>query len=418
MTNLSNKFSIALLSLIPLSIIIGPAVSLINIILLILLYLYFFLKFEHYKFLNKNKTIKIFLILYLYLIFNSLTSLNFEVGVFRNIGFLRFIFLFLAINYFFFLYQKNIKIFHIWTIIFLIFIFDVYYERINGSNIFGWESNHGDRIVSFFRDEPIAGAFINGFIFIISAYILSILKNYKFGNILFLLIVLVFFLSVLITGERSNTIKAALGLLLFIYLIKNFSFKLKSIFLIVLPILITLIVFNSEYLKMRYYGQIISKINTENNLKNFEDDIYITLYKSGFAVFKNYPLIGVGNKNYRVETCGDKEKVEKYNYYCITHPHQIYFEFLSEHGLIGTLLILYVFFSLILRNIRTIIISQNFIQIGAFIFLISNFLPIIPSGAFFSDFNLSLFILNLSILYAADKKTNVFFLEKNNMKFI
>ena len=54
---------------------------------------------------------------------------------------------------------------------------------------------------------------------------------------------------------------------------------------------------------MRYYGQIISKINTENNLKNFEDDIYITLYKSGFAVFKNYPLIGVGNKNYRVETC-------------------------------------------------------------------------------------------------------------------
>ena len=25
-------------------------------------------------------------------------------------------------------------------------------------------------------------------------------------------------------------------------------------------------------------------------------------YKSGYSVFKNYPLIGVGNKNYRVET--------------------------------------------------------------------------------------------------------------------
>ena len=104
-----------------------------------------------------------------------------------------------------------------------------------------------------------------------------------------------------------------------------------------------------------------------------------------------------------------KKKRKKNDYYCITHPHQIYFEFLSEHGLIGTFLLLSVFFTLIFQHLKVIILSQNYLQIGAFTFLITNFLPLIPSGSFFSDFNISLFILNLSIMYAVNKKTNVFF---------
>ena len=118
------------------------------------------------------------------------------------------------------------------------------------------------------------------------------------------------------------------------------------------------------------------------------------------------------NKNYRIETCGEKEKAKENNrYYCLTHPHQIYFEFLSEHGLIGTFLLLSlsVFFALIFKHLKVIILSQNYLQIGAFTFLITNFLPLIPSGSFFSDFNISLFILNLSIMYAVNKKTNFFF---------
>ena len=417
MTNLSEKLFFIFLSIIPLSIIIGPSVSLVNFIILGLIYLYFFFKFNHYDFLLKNNTIKIIILLYLYLIFNSLISLNLEIGASRNFGFLRFILLFLSINYLFYINQKTKKIFNFWTIIFLIFIFDVYFERIFGANIFGWGAisldgvklPHGTRVVSFFKDEPIAAAFINGFIFLILGQILDILKNQKFRNIIFLFTLLIFFFSVLITGERSNTIKAAFGLLLFIHLIDFFDLKSKLIFLIILPIIVITTVFNSDYLKNRYYGQIFSKIFTEERFQNLNDNIYIKLYKSGFAVFKNHPLLGVGNKNYRIETCGDKDKVKKNDYYCLTHPHQIYFEFLSEHGLIGTLLLLSIFFALIFQHLKVIILSQNYLQIGAFIFLIMNFLPLIPSGSFFSDFNISLFILNLSILYAVNKKTNVFF---------
>ncbi len=426
MTNFSNKIFFILLLFVPLSILVGPSVSLINMVTISLMYLFFFLKFKHYNFLIKDNTVRILLFLYLYLVFNTLISLSIENSILRNLGFIRFILFFLAINYLFFAIKISKKIFFIWTIIFLIFIFDVYFERFTGANIFGWgaiSSNgvpqpHGERIVSFFKDEPIAGAFINGFIFIILGYLLNILKNKEYGNMIFFIAILIFFSSVLITGERSNTLKALFGLILLICLIDIFNFKLKVTLLIVLPMLIMLVIINSDYLKNRYIGQIFSKIYADKNLTYFENNIYIKLYKSGFEVFKNNPLIGVGNKNYRVETCSNKNKFKKNNYFCTTHPHQIYFEFLSEHGLIGTILLLYIFFRLIFKNLREIIDSQNYLQIGAFIFLICNFLPLLPSGAFFSDFNISLFILNLSILYAVNEKTNIFFIKENKKNIL
>ena len=110
-----------------------------------------------------------------------------------------------------------------------------------------------------------------------------------------------------------------------------------------------------------------------------------------------------------METCGDEEKNKKYNYYCSTHPHQIYFEFLAEHGLIGTLIVLSIFFILLFKILLNIIISKNYIQIGAFCFTIFIFTPLIPSGAFFSDFNSTILWLNISIMFASCKKTNIFY---------
>ena len=60
------------------------------------------------------------------------------------------------------------------------------------------------------------------------------------------------------------------------------------------------------------------------------------------------------------------------------------------------------------QNLKKIIQSKNYIQIGAFIYLVINFVPIIPGGSFFSDFNITFFMLNLSLMYAVDNKTNIF----------
>ena len=126
------------------------------------------------------------------------------------------------------------------------------------------------------------------------------------------------------------------------------------------------------------------------------------------AVFKDYPIFGVGNKNYRVITTKNIETKINDNYLLNTHPHQIYIEFLSEHGLVGSVILLSIFFYLIFKNFKIIILTRNSIQLGCFTYVVLNFMPILPSGSFFNDFSSSLFWINLSIMYACNKKTNIF----------
>ena len=90
----------------PLSIVIGPSLSLTNMILIILLYFLIFVKSAHYKFLYKDKTVRLLFAIYIYLIINSLISLDYEIGLNRNFGFIRLIFFFIAINYFFYISKK------------------------------------------------------------------------------------------------------------------------------------------------------------------------------------------------------------------------------------------------------------------------------------------------------------------------
>jgi len=420
MTINKNKIFFILMSLFPISIIAGPSVSLTNTLLIISIYFLFFFDQKHYKFLFKNDTIKLFLLIYFCLIVNSLFSLNFEIGLSRNLGFIRLILLFISINYFFFLFKDNTKIFNTWTIIFLIFVIDVYFERFSGANIFGWgaieidgiKQIHGIRVVSFFKDEPVAGAYLNGFIFLISGYLIMFLKKKYNSNFLFLIIISFFLFSILLTGERSNTLRAIFSLVLFISIIDIIKPKTKLLIFIVLIGSFILTVSNSTYLKNRYVGQFYHYL-VDQDSKNIKSSYYYVLYRSGYNVFKNSPILGVGNKNYRIETCkSDLDKVKKFDYVCSTHPHQLYLEFLSEHGLLGTTILVFLFFYLIFKNIKRIIYSQNYLQIGSFVYLIGVFLPLLPSGAFFSDFNLTFFFINLSILYAINKDTNIFFVEK------
>ena len=163
--------------------------------------------------------------------------------------------------------------------------------------------------------------------------------------------------------------------------------------------IIFITVSNSIFLKKRILHN-ISILNKENN------NIYFLLYKSGFEVFKNNIFFGVGNKNYRIETCSEIKKSDLYR--CTTHPHQIYFEFLSEHGLVGTLIILSIFYKLIFSKILASVREKNYIKLLTLVYVMFVFTPVLPSGAFFSDYALTLFTLNLGIFYASDKKLNIF----------
>tara|TARA_E500000178_G_scaffold16919_2_gene16155 strand:+ start:12155 stop:13423 length:1269 start_codon:yes stop_codon:yes gene_type:complete len=414
--NIKKNIPIILFSILPISIIIGSSFSLINTVLLGLCFLLVYFSKDNIK-INDFKPVFFLIILYLYLIFNSLISIDISSGIYRNFGFIRFILFFLIINYIFFIYEKNSNILKIWTIIFFVVLIDVYIERFTGSNIFGFgkleidgvPQPYANRVISFFRTEPIAGAFLCGFGFIIIGYVLNFLKSKKILKIFGFLLILLCLAGVILTGERSNGLKALIGFLIFISIIDYVKLKGKIlIFLSIFTIFFITINF-SDYIKLRYVDRFFNDLKTEDSRAKFlENSLYIKLYKSGIYVFKNNPWFGVGNKNYRVESCDPKKNSVYKEYWCLTHPHQVYIEMLSEHGVIGTIIILSIIFYLIFRIIRKIIDSKNYIQTGCLVFLLINFVPILPSGSFFNNFNLTLFMVNFSLMYAINKETNIF----------
>lgn len=400
MSRFYNNYFLFFYSILPISLILGSAISLVNILIIDLSFLVYIFFKKDFSFI-KNKNFKYLVILYIYLIFDTLTSINPSEGLYRNVGFIRIIIFFISINYFFYEDRFLKRVFFIWFIIILIVALDVYIESFSGRNILGYGGSFGgkdgSRIVSFFKDEPIVGGYLFAFILIIIGFF----NKFKFfKNEYFNLIIIFFFLfAIILTGERSNTIRTVLGFLVIFLLMREFSLKKKIIILLSSFVILTIIILNSQFLKLRFVDQI-------KNLK--KDNIYFNIYNSGFEVFKKYPISGTGNKNYRVETCNNVTDQKNNNYICQTHPHQIYLELLSEHGLMGSMIIFYLMYKLIFSKILNTLRDKNSLQISSLVYLLLTFLPILPSGAFFSDYMLTLFSINLSIFYAVNKKTNIF----------
>ena len=418
MNNIKTNIPKILFSILPISIIIGSSASLINTVLFSLCFVLIYFNKNDIK-IYDFKPVLLLIILNLYLIFNSFISIDMMSGIFRNFGFVRFILFFVMVNYLFSINEKNLDIFKIWTIIFFIVLIDIYIERFTGSNIFGFgkieidgiRQPHGQRIISFFRNEPIAGSFICGFSFMIFGYILNFFKSKKFLKIFGFLVILFCLVGIMLTGERSNSLKALIGIVIFISVIDYIKLKQKILIFIAFFAIFFFAINFSDYLKLRYIDQIYNKIKSKDERKEYLDNsIYITLYKSGLYVFKNNPWFGVGNKNYRIETCDTKKNSIQKEYRCLTHPHQVYIEMLSEHGIIGTIIIMLIIFHLTFRIIGKIILSRNYIQAGCLVFLLINFIPVLPSGAFFNNYSITLFMINFSLMYAVIK--NKYFFKK------
>ena len=392
------NYFLFLFSIIPLTIVVGSAVSFINILLIDLSFIILLVYKKNFYFL-KNKTIIYFSVLYVYLIFNTLISIDYSESILRNLGFIRMIILFVAFNYFYYQNFFISKMFKSWMVIISIIIFDVLVEYFLGRNLLGYKYGelYGGRVVSFFKDEPIVGSFLNGFFLILTGFLINQKKKYRHYVFLLIFIMLI---TIFFTGERSSSLKALLGISVFFLFYKEINLKSKTLFFFIILVIIFAITSSSSSLKERFTSQVFDQKSQ-----------YFNLYQSGFQVYKNNKLFGVGNKNYRVETCRQNQispsKI-KDRYICTTHPHQIYFELLSEHGLIGTIIILLIFYKLIFSKIRIVLTEENYLKIGLLIYLLLNFLPVIPSGAFFGTFPLTLFIINLSLFYASDKNMNVF----------
>ena len=399
--HLENKLIILLFSIIPIAYLIGSAIYEFIFFLIILLFLSKLIKSRNIKQeLKSNKSFLLLLILWMYLVINTFVSDNPYQSIQRNILFIKFILLIFSFKY---LIQSKITlqiIMNIWSLTIIIVCFDVFYEFIFGSNLLGFKSPmENERIVSFFKDELIVGSFIFGFSFPIIVFFLKN-KNYFTSTILSI----IFILAIILSGERSMFFKlvfAVIILALFAVNFKKFKFLIVSFFVIILAFTML-----SSNIKHRYTNTIQNTFSFNYDL-NIYDNVLTTKYINqsliAYELFKKNKAFGVGNKNY-FSSCQNtlETKLKKE---CYIHPHQTYYELLSEHGILGSLIILVIIYKLISNNYFNIKNDYFDIQMFLKIYLIASMIPIIPTGSFFGSYAMSLFWLNYSFLQIYSNKS-------------
>jgi O-antigen ligase len=400
----NNKIGLLLIALFPIGLLISSGVSELLSILLTILYLSFLIYKKDFSIIN-NLYFKLLTILWLYLILNSiLFSQVYETSEYslRSVGFIKYILLIFAFKF----YLKNKNHFEFillfWVFIIVIVGFDIFFENYTGKNILGFVSSHETRIASFLRKELKIGHFVLGFAFLAAGYLFYKSQN---KSILFLLssylFIIILIISLYLTGERSNAIRGLFCIIFFFIFGNKKILKYKFFFFILTTLSLITLYSLSERMQIRFNGQIINPIKNNGIIKTLNDSHYGAHYDTAIKIFKSYPLLGVGNKNFRNE-CQKKEyfndSIAFTNERCATHPHQIYLELLSEHGLLGTLIILSIIFFILYKNIKIYIIEKNPIHLASILFVAQTFLPLIPSGSFFVSWTATVFWINFSIM--------------------
>ena len=271
----------------------------------------------------------------------------------------------------------------------------------------GFSTTLTGRIASFFGDELVVGAFVHGFAIVLLAYLVNQNVDKYFLVFCILTIIIVSFLI----GERSNFLKLFISVFLFTTLAVrvNYFYKFLSL-LIILSLIAGVLNFNKEY-KYRYYNQ-IETLFQKNGFKNFyKNSQYGAHHSAAIKIFYEYPLFGVGIKNFRQESNKDKYKdmeFESSDSRHATHPHQVHFEFLSETGIFGYISFLIFILSSIIISVKSYFKYRNTFQLASIVFIITSLIPLLPSGSFLSTFNSGIFWINYLIMigFCKDVITN------------
>jgi O-antigen ligase len=403
-----SNFILIIYLLMPVFLMIGTAISELAVITLCFIFLYnFFYKKEN---IFKNNLFYFLIIIYFSLLINLVYSVNIGNSILRNIFFIKYIVFCLgSVN---FLSKKGYRIFFVfkfWLIIMTIFSLDLFIQFFFGKNIIGLESPlKFHRVSGFMNEELKAGSLTLSIALITSGFMIN---NTKYKNLG--LIFLIFFLStIFITGDRSNFIKSLLVVFSLLFIFKEIYLKKMILLLIVLTFFIGSILTNNEVYKVRYSNNLFGALKKNNyNLITYVNSTeYGKLYYTGYKLFTDNKIFGVGNKNFRMlcnenfrEKLIKKIDVKKKNIRCNTHPHQIYIEIIAEHGLFGLLILLGMLLIFIISNFNFISKKNNLLLGFQFLILMVTFLPILPGGSFFTSFNATLFWMNLGFFYAHKK---------------
>jgi len=374
------------------STILGTFVLNLTLITFDVIFLIFF--FKNKKKIQFDINYKLFLIVLIIFLSNIILSENILYSLKTFFNLIK-NFVFLIGCYVIFKIDKKVFIKFI-NLILIIFIFvacDVIFQYFTGKDFFGFEKSLGSygRLSGPFRDELIVGSFLSKIIFIAALFFLINFKKKNYDIFFILAGSIVIFL----TKERSATIMTFLTMFLYIFFrVKNLKLKILYIVMISSIIFASLMFIpnSSKRFNVTYY---------ENY--TFLDTQWGAHFLTSLEIFKKNPLLGSGLRTFRYE-CNKKytENIPSKSAYsrCATHPHNFYFEILSDLGVSGFILFLFLLLKILIKILsipRKTFHNENIIISVSLLFLF--FWPIKTSGSIFSSWNSYFYILALIVIF-------------------
>jgi O-antigen ligase len=293
---------------------------------------------------------------------------------------------------------------------------DVAIQYFTGKDLFGYRADEingfpigqpletwNDRILQRFAGpfgfDKRAGIFI--LFFGVVGYFLNnnLNKNKNFYYLIFFFSI--FVTSIIITGDRAPLVILFI-LFVLIIIFENNIRKKVILFFSILLLIFSLMFFFSKNTKYRFFTNVVEYSNTQKSYINSISEIkkiiidnpWTAHYLTAFEIFKDSPIFGKGIRSFRYEC--EKYPDIKSSYAssrCSTHPHNLFFEILSEVGIVGLIFFILLFYEFM--KIKKISYSNNII----FYLLIALILPIKPTGALFSTWFGSLLWLLMGFYY-------------------
>ena len=295
--------------------------------------------------------------------------------------------------------------------------FDLIFQFIFKFNVIGIPINPDHdmaRASSFFRDELIAGAYILKFGLPIIGYYM-----YKQKNLLVFTFIILYELAIIFSGERMSFILFGVGLFfLFILNFRNFKIIILYSVSVLIVFAITLTLFDE--VKGRVNNFILSAGISEKT--KFMDSGHGAHFQSAYYIFQENKLFGSGHKTFRLHCKKEniRNKVISKSESCSTHPHNVYFEILSESGLIGMLSFIIFINFLLIKFIKSGLHKSKLN--GFLVTFIIIMWPLSSAGNFFTNriAVTNFLIIGIMLYFCKPILNNLFFKnnlnKKNNMK--
>ena len=262
---------------------------------------------------------------------------------------------------------------------------DILLQFFNGKDIFGIVPLSPRKLSGPFGSELIAGGFIQRFylfIFFLSFFINLKSLNYKY--FISIILISVFTFAIILSGNRMSFLMYVFSFFLILILNKKFK-KYILIFLTAIIFIFVILYNNNNFIKKNYDNffnsikTIIIYYYTKNERVDntgFVGVPYTVEFDGFYKTWKENKIIGGGLRSYRIN-CP----------YCNSHPHNYYFEILTDLGLLGLAIILTILIVTLYKIKNLFHFIKKTTTIPFVILLFVELFPLKTSGSFFSTNN-------------------------------